>query len=75
MELSKFLREYSRTIKGKEQLIINAYAKALEVIPRQLAENAGFDSIDILNKLRQVHADRMYSLHNSSNLCYSFRKG
>jgi len=56
MELSKFLREHSRTIRGKEQLIINAYAKALEVIPRQLAENAGFDSIDILNKLRQKHA-------------------
>mmetsp|Transcript_285 Transcript_285/g.518 ORF Transcript_285/g.518 Transcript_285/m.518 type:complete len:551 (-) Transcript_285:1011-2663(-) len=55
MELSIFLREYSRTIKGKSQLIINAFAKALEVIPRQLSENAGFDSIDILNKLRQKH--------------------
>lgn len=56
MELSAYLREYSRTIKGKEQLIINSYAKALEIIPRQLAENAGFDSIDILNKLRQKHS-------------------
>eukprot|EP01027_Heterolobosea_sp_BB2_P025272 GEZU01038781.1.p1 GENE.GEZU01038781.1~~GEZU01038781.1.p1 ORF type:complete len:572 (-),score=215.95 GEZU01038781.1:179-1894(-) len=56
MELSKYLREHSRTIHGKAQLIINAYARALEVIPRQLAENAGFDSTDILNKLRQKHA-------------------
>ncbi len=32
-----------------------AFARALEVIPRQLAENAGFDSTDILNKLRHVH--------------------
>jgi len=56
MELSKILREHSRTIKGKQQLIINAYAKALEVIPRQIAYNAGFDSTDILNKLRQRHA-------------------
>uniref|UniRef100_A0A7S1KQY8 T-complex protein 1 subunit eta n=1 Tax=Percolomonas cosmopolitus TaxID=63605 RepID=A0A7S1KQY8_9EUKA len=56
MELSAYLRNFSRTIKGKEQLIINAYAKALEIIPRQLSENAGFDSIDILNKLRQKHA-------------------
>lgn len=56
MEVSKTLKDYSRTIQGKQQLIINAFAKALEVIPRQIAENAGFDSTDILNKLRQKHA-------------------
>jgi len=56
MEVSKYLREYSRTIHGKQQLIINAFAKALEVIPRQVADNAGFDSTDILNKLRMKHA-------------------
>lgn len=33
-----------------------AYAKALEVIPRQLCDNAGFDATDVLNKLRQKHA-------------------
>ena len=41
MELSKYLRDYSRQIHGKQQLIIAAFAKALEVIPRQLCENAG----------------------------------
>lgn len=56
MNLSKYLREYARTIPGKQQLLITAYAKALEVIPRQLCDNAGFDSTDILNKLRQKHA-------------------
>ena len=56
MELSKYLRNFSRTVAGKEQLFINAYAKALEIIPRQLCENAGIDSTDILNKLRQRHA-------------------
>lgn len=56
MELSKVLRDYSRTIAGKEQLIIGAIAKALEVIPRQLCDNAGFDATNILNKLRQKHA-------------------
>merc|ERR1712142_1439097 len=56
MEISKYLRNYSRTIAGKEQLIIAAYAKALEIIPRQLCDNAGFDSTSILNKLRQKHA-------------------
>ncbi|KAL5261376.1 hypothetical protein ACHWQZ_G007166 [Mnemiopsis leidyi] len=56
MELSKELRNYAKTIHGKEQLLITAYAKALEIIPRQLCDNAGFDAITILNKLRQKHA-------------------
>ncbi|KAK9509311.1 hypothetical protein O3M35_006656 [Rhynocoris fuscipes] len=56
MELSKALRDYSRTIAGKEQLLIGAVAKALEIIPRQLCDNAGFDATAILNKLRQKHA-------------------
>lgn len=55
MELSKFLRAHSRTVQGKPQLLLNAYAKALEIIPRQLSDNAGHDSTDILNKLRQKH--------------------
>lgn len=50
------LRDYSRTIAGKEQLLIGALAKALEIIPRQLCDNAGFDATNILNKLRQKHA-------------------
>lgn len=56
MELSKILRDYSRTIAGKEQLLVGAIAKALEIIPRQLCDNAGFDATNILNKLRQKHA-------------------
>jgi len=56
MELSKHLRDVSRTIAGKEQMLISAIARALEVIPRQLCDNAGFDSTNILNKLRQKHA-------------------
>ncbi|XP_059471733.1 T-complex protein 1 subunit eta [Neocloeon triangulifer] len=56
MELSKMLRDESRMIAGKEQLLIGAVAKALEIIPRQLADNAGFDATNILNKLRQKHA-------------------
>lgn len=56
MELSRCLREASRAIYGKGQLLVGAYAKALEIIPRQVAENAGLDATDILNKLRQKHA-------------------
>lgn len=56
MELSKYLREHSKTIAGKQQIIIAAFARALEIIPRQLCDNAGFDATDILNKLRMKHA-------------------
>jgi T-complex protein 1 subunit eta len=56
MALSRHLRDHSRTIAGKQQLLIAAFAKALEVIPRQLCDNAGFDATNILNKLRQKHA-------------------
>lgn len=56
MELSKYLQDYSRTVPGKQQLLIGAYAKALEIIPHQLCDNAGFDATNILNKLRARHA-------------------
>ena len=71
MELSKYLRDYSRTIAGKEQLLIGCMAKALEVIPRQLCDNAGFDATNVLNKLRQKHAQGMLIrvlCHNLSNI-------
>jgi len=55
MELSRHLREHVKTIKGKTQLVVNGYAKALETIPRTLADNSGMDSTDVLNKLRQRH--------------------
>ena len=56
MELSRYLREYLRKISGKTQLVINGFAKALELIPRTLTENSGMDSTDVLNKLRQKHS-------------------
>lgn len=71
MELSKMLRDYSRTIAGKEQLLIGALAKALEVIPRQLCDNAGFDATNILNKLRQKHAQGKIVTVKSCQQTYS----
>lgn len=64
MELSKQLRNHSREIKGKEQVIINAFAKSLEVIPRCLSENAGMDSNEIISRLRKHHAsgDRYFGV-------------
>jgi T-complex protein 1 subunit eta len=56
MEISNHLNEFSSKIAGKGQLIIKGYAKAFEAIPRQLAQNAGFDATDILSLLRKKHA-------------------
>lgn len=55
MELSRHLREHVRSIRGKQQMVVSAFAKALEIIPRQLSDNSGMDSTDVLNKLRQLH--------------------
>lgn len=55
MELSKNLREHAVKISGKEQLVMNMFAKALEIIPRTIADNAGLDSLDLINKLRNRH--------------------
>ncbi|KXN90092.1 putative T-complex protein 1 subunit eta [Leucoagaricus sp. SymC.cos] len=57
MELSAFIREHAYSIPGKLQLVMAAFAKALEIIPRQICDNAGLDSTDILNKLRMKHAN------------------
>jgi T-complex protein 1 subunit eta len=56
MELSRHLREHVKTVKGKEQIVIGGYSKALEVIPRTLADNSGLDSTQFVNKLRQKHS-------------------
>ncbi len=55
VELAIKLREYARTIGGKEQLAIEAFAKALEEIPMILAETAGLDPLETLMKLIQLH--------------------
>uniref|UniRef100_A0A1I7VRC7 T-complex protein 1 subunit eta n=1 Tax=Loa loa TaxID=7209 RepID=A0A1I7VRC7_LOALO len=56
MELSRHIRDISRTIAGKEQFFWQAFAKTLEIIPKQLCYNAGIDATDILNRLRHRHA-------------------
>ncbi|MDR0797823.1 MAG: TCP-1/cpn60 chaperonin family protein [Nitrososphaerota archaeon] len=56
IELSKELRKFATKIDGREQLAVEAFADAIEVIPRTLAENAGLEPIDILAQLRTAHS-------------------
>ncbi len=55
IELARRLREYADTVGGREQLAINSFAEAIEIIPRTLAESAGMDAIDTLVSLRAKH--------------------
>ncbi|MCK4443434.1 MAG: thermosome subunit, partial [Thermoplasmata archaeon] len=55
MEIAQSLSDYTDTVGGREQMAIEAFADAIEVVPRALAENAGMDVIDTLIKLRQAH--------------------
>jgi archaeal chaperonin len=55
IEVAKDLRKYATKIGGREQLAIEAFADAIEVIPKTLAENAGLEAIDVLVDLRAAH--------------------
>ncbi len=55
IEVAKQIRKYADTFEGREQLAVEAFADAMEVIPRSLAENAGLDPIDMLASLRSEH--------------------
>ncbi len=58
MEVAKAVRQYAAKVGGREQYAIEAFANAIEVIPKTLAENAGLDAIDILTELRHVHESK-----------------
>ena len=55
MELAMRLREYAASVGGREQIAIDAFASAMEVVPTALSENAGLDPIDVLIELRSAH--------------------
>jgi len=54
-EIAKEVRSFAKKVGGREQLAIEAFADALEIVPKTLAENAGLDPIDILVALRSAH--------------------
>ena len=55
MEIAMQLRDYAASVGGREQIAIEAYASAMEVIPSTLAENAGHDPIDVVIEMRKQH--------------------
>jgi thermosome len=57
-ELSSRVMEWASTLQGREQLAAEKFAEALESIPITLAENAGFDPLDIRVELRENHSNK-----------------
>jgi thermosome len=55
IEVALRLRDYGQSVGGREQLAIEAFAEALEIIPWTLAENAGMDAINVLIELKNAH--------------------
>ncbi|OYT57041.1 MAG: thermosome subunit [Candidatus Aenigmarchaeota archaeon ex4484_14] len=55
IEIGRNLREFAETVGGREQLAINAFADALEIIPKTLASSSGMNTIDTLVELRSLH--------------------
>ena len=49
------LRDYAPSVGGREQMAIEAFANAIEVIPKTLSENAGLDPIDMMLEIRNAH--------------------
>ncbi len=55
IELSRHLMKFAEGLSGREQLSVKAFAEAMEIIPRTLAENAGLDPIDTMVELKAAH--------------------
>jgi len=58
MEIAQHLKSYASSIGGREQMAIDAFADAVEVVPKSLAENAGYDPINTLIDLRSAHSKK-----------------
>ena len=55
--LASFLKDWSERFEGRQQLAINKFAEALEIIPLTISENAGMDPIDTMVKLRAKQSE------------------
>jgi chaperonin GroEL (HSP60 family) len=51
------IRDQSITVEGREQIVIEKFADAIEEIPITLARNVGMDPIDTLTQLRSKYAN------------------
>jgi chaperonin GroEL (HSP60 family) len=67
-EISMSLRDYAPTVGGREQMAIEAFANAIEIVPKTLSENAGLDPIDMMLEVRSQH--KKGNVHSGINVLY-----
>jgi chaperonin GroEL (HSP60 family) len=67
VEIARELRNYATKVGGREQLAVEAFADAIEVIPKTLAENAGLEPIDKIVELRAGH-EKKDGMHMGVNV-------
>ena len=58
MEIAQHLKSYASSVGGREQMAIDSFASAVEIVPKSLAENAGYDPINTLIDLRSAHSKK-----------------
>jgi thermosome len=65
-EIAMSLRDYAPTVGGREQMAIEAFANAIEIVPKTLSENAGLDPIDMMLEIRNQH--KKGNIHSGINV-------
>jgi thermosome len=55
ISIAMALRDYAPSVGGREQMAIESFANAIEIVPKTLSENAGLDPIDMMLEIRSAH--------------------
>jgi len=61
MLMAQAVEEASKSVSGKQVLAMEAYARALRAMPMHIADNAGYDSADLVSKLRAKHYEGFHN--------------
>ncbi|XP_077121376.1 T-complex protein 1 subunit beta isoform X2 [Ranitomeya variabilis] len=57
MLMAHAVAELANRTPGKESVAIESFAKALQMLPTIIADNAGYDSADLVSQLRAAHSE------------------
>merc|ERR1711871_1553355 len=61
MLMAQAVEEASKKVSGKQVLAMEAYARALRAMPMHIADNAGYDSSELISSLRAKHHEGLHT--------------